>query len=295
MARNIWSDVSSIALTVQQDAYFIVRETNFLQNLVTSFGDMQGMNTRTSYAYNSGSAVTIGDDDDLTSAAFTPSADQTLTPYEIGLQFFITDARAESDVPEMIMTDAARELGFAAADKVMTDQVGDFPNLTGGTLGATGTAITWSYMAAGIQQARNVNKSGAKPLAAVIHGYQAGVLAKSASIAGATQLTSALGYTEAVTRQGTGMSAGTPVFMFMGVPIYQVFQSSQTATSTDFTGAIFPREALAIDWRRPIRVEGERDASRRGWELNMSAIYDTGIWRPDLGIVMLFDAQAPTA
>ena len=295
MANNIWGDVSSIAQSVEQDAYFIVRETNFLQGLVTAFGDMSGMNTRKSYKYNSGSAVTVSDADDLTSQAFTPSADQTLTPYEIGLQFFITDARAESDLPEAIMTDAARELGFAGADKVMTDQVGDFTGLTGGTVGTTGGTITWSYVAAGIQQARNVNKNGAKPLAYVMHGYQAGHLAKSASIAGATQLTSALGFTEAVTRQGTGMGAGMPVFMFMGVPIYQVFQASQTSTSTDFTGAIFPREALAIDWRRPIRVEGQRDASRRGWELNMSAIYDTGIWRPDLGIVMLFGAPAPTS
>jgi|APSaa5957512622_1039677.scaffolds.fasta_scaffold46935_2 hypothetical protein len=293
MARNIWSDVSSIAQSVQHDAYFIVRETNFLQGLVTEFGDMSGMNTRKSYKYNSGAAVVIGDGDDLTSSAFTPSADQTLTPYEIGEQFFVTDARAESDVPEMIMTDASRELGFAATDKVMTDQVGDFPSLTGGTVGAAGSTITWGYMAAGIQQARNVNKNGAKPLSAVIHGYQAGVLAKSASIAGATQLTSALGYTEAVTRQGTGMSAGTPVFMFMGVPIYQVFQDADA--SDDFNGAIFPKEALAIDWRRPIRVEGQRDASRRGWELNMSAIYDTGIWRPDLGISIIFDASAPTS
>ena len=290
MANNVWSDVSSIAQRIESDAIFVVREMNFLEPLVTVFRDMSGMNLRRGYVYNEASAVTITDTDDLTSASFAPSADQTLTPYEIGLQFFISDARAESELPESIIADASRELGFAAADKVMTDMVGDYASLTGGTIGAAGTAITWSYMAAAIQQARNVNKSGSKPLAAVVHGYQAGVLAKSASIAGATQLTSALGFTENVTRNGTNASL---CFMFMGVPIYQVFQDADS--EDDFNGGVFPREALAIDWRRAVRIEPQRNASRRGWELNMSAIYDTGVWRPDRGISIVFDASAPTA
>ena len=78
----------------------------------------------------------------------------------------------------------------------------------------------------------------------------------------------------------------------MGVPIYQVFGG---LSGTDFTGGVFPRSALAIDWRRGIRVEPQRDASRRGTEFNMSAVYAHGIWRPALGIEMYFDASAPTS
>lgn len=288
MANNIWADISSIAQSVQEDAYFIVREAAVVQNLVLTFTDMKGMNTRKSYKYNYGTAKSIGDDDDLTSDAFTPSADQTLTPAEIGEQFFVTDARRDSDAPETIMTDAAQELGYAANDKVELDLITDIASLTGGTIGTAGSVITWGYVAAAIAQARNASKNLSVPLSCVIHGYQAAVLGKTASVAGATSIAQAPQTTEEITRRGLSQA-----FVFNGVPIYQVFPAADT--NGDFTGGVFPRSAIAIDWRRPIRVEAERNASRRGTELNMSAIYAHGIWRPTLGIKMIFDAAAPTS
>jgi len=79
----------------------------------------------------------------------------------------------------------------------------------------------------------------------------------------------------------------------MGVPIYQVFASPDT--NSDFIGGVFPATALAIDWRRGIKVEAERNASRRGTEFNMSAVYAHGVWRPALGVKMTFAATAPTS
>lgn len=286
---NIWSDVSAIAQSVQEDAHFIVREAALMPSLVTVLTDMSGMNTRKSYKYNSGTAVDITDADDLSSKAFTPSPDQTLTPSEIGLQFFISDARAESDVPENIINDAARELGFAATDRLESDLIGEMANLTGGTVGAAGTIITWGHLAAAIAQARNANKNAAKPLACVLHGYQWSVLAKAASVAGAS-VVNAPAFQDQVTR-----SAGSTVKVadFMGVPIYQVFAAVDSGG--DFTGGVFPRESIALDWRRLIRVRPQRDESRRGLELNMSAIYAHGVWRPELGVKMIFDAATPAS
>ena len=285
-ANNLWADVSAIAQSVQEDAYFIVREASLLPSLVTVFTDMNGLNTRKSYKYNNGTAKVVGEADDLTSDAFTPSLDQTLTPYEIGEQFFITDSRRESEAPESIMTDAARELGFAAADKLESDIIGDMASLTGGTIGASGTTISWDYLAKSIALARGVNKNAKKPLVAVIHGYQWYILAKAATIAGAT-VAVAPGQQDQLTNAG----ASVQVASFMGVPIYQVFGGVDS--STDFTGGVFPREALALDWRRLIRVEAERDASRRGVELNMSGVYAHGVWRPTLGVKMIFAAATP--
>ena len=90
------------------------------------------------------------------------------------------------------------------------------------------------------------------------------------------------------------MQAGSSVLVarFQNVPIYQVFGG---ISGNDFTGGVFPREALAMDWRRQIRIRPQRDESRRGLELNMSAIYAHGVWRPELGVKMTFDATAPTA
>lgn len=287
--NNVWSDVSAIAQAVQEDAYFIVREDSLMPSLVTTFTDMTGMNLRKTYKYNSGSAKTISDADDLTSDAFTPSLDQTLTPAEIGEQFFITDARAESEVPESILTDAARELGFAASDKINSDLIGDLASLTGGTIGAAGTAITWGYLAAAIAIARNKNKAASKPLSAVIHGYQWSVLAKTASVAGASVVNGPALQDQVNANGGANVQVAT----FMGVPVYQVFAAPDS--SDDFVGGVFPREALAMDWRRQIRVAPQRDESRRGLELNMSGIYAHGILRPTLGVKMTFDASAPSS
>ena len=283
---NTYEAVSSLAQNIQEDATFIVREAAIMQNLVTVFTDAKGNNPRKGYKYNQGTAKSIGESDDLTSDAFEPSDDQTLTPGEIGEQFFITDLRIDSELPGSIRNDAATELGFAAADKVETDLLGDLASLTGGTIGAAGTVITWGYLAAAIARARYVNKSKVIPLAAVIHEYQWAVLAKSASIAGATSLAQAPGVTEEITRTGK-------MAMFMGVPIYSV--AATPDSNDDFTGGVFPKKALALDWRRPIRVEPERDASRRGWELNMTAVYAHGVWKPTFGIKMVFDATAPTS
>ncbi len=285
MALNTYADISSIAPDIQDDAIFVLRETATMQNLVRTFNDARGGNPRKGYQYPQASAVAVGESDDLVSVAWTATLDQTLTPAEIGRQFFVTDLRADSESPENIRTDGGLELGLAARDKVETDLLSDLASLTGGTIGAAGTVITWGYVAATIAQAQNANKSMSVPLACVLHGYQWSVLAKSASVAGAS-LAQAPGFTEEMTRRGL-------VSAFMGVPIYQVFAAVDG--NGDFTGGVFPRDAIALDWRRPVRVEPERDASRRGTEFNMSAVYAHGIWRPTRGVQMIFDAAAPTS
>ena len=286
---NTWADVSSIAQSIQEDAIFIVREMGMMQNLVTMFTDASGANTRKSYAFNSGTAVSIGETDDLVSHTLTPALDQTLTPAEIGLQYFVTDLRLESEAPEQWRNAASQELGLAALDKVETDLVGDLANLTGGTIGTAGSVITWGYVAAAIAVARNANKMAAKPLVSVIHGYQWAVLAKSASVAGAS-VVNAPAYQDQITRTG---GSSVMVATFMGVPIYQTFAAPDA--SDDFTGGVFPREAIAIDWRRQVRIEEQRKASRRGTEYNMSAVYAHGVWLPARGVKMIFDATAPTS
>ena len=288
MALNLFGDLSGIAQAIQDNAIFVVREEAIMQRFVTVFRDASGGNPRTGYKYNAGTAETVAEGDDLISSSLTPSADQTLTPAEIAKQYFIGDLRAASEAPENIVRDASLELGYIATDRLQTDLVSDLASLTGGTIGAAGTAITWGYLAAAIAQARYINKSASKPLTGIIHAYQVAPLAKTASVAGATSIAQAPAFTEQVTRQGL-----TQVFLFMGVPIYQVFATPDS--SDDFTGGVFPREALALDWRREIRIRPQRDESRRGAEFNMSAVYAHGVWRPTRGVQMIFDASAPTS
>ena len=288
---NMWTDVSSISNSIREDAVFAVRDLGVMQNLVTTFTDRTGANLRIGYVYaNSGTVTTYAETADMSSEAFKAAAAQTLTPAEIGQQFFVTDIRAESDSPDHIIRDGARALGFGALDYVENALFTDLASLTGGsTVGwnlgsASAVTATWSFLAAAIAQARYVNKSSTIPLAAVMHGYQFQSLAKTATIAGATSMAQSSDLSNRVTNGWTGLQ-------FMGVPIYQSYVA---AAGTAVCGGVFPREAIAIDWRRPIRVEPQRDASRRGIEFNMSALFAHGIWRPELGVKFCFNASAPS-
>lgn len=284
---NLWSDVSSIANAVQENALFAVHDSQLMPGLVTVRGDISGMNPRKLYAYGAGAMKQVAEADDLTSTKFTPTLLGTLTPYEYGDQYLITDSRARSDAPEDIIRDASTELAFAAVAKVEADLVGDLNSLTGGSIGASGTAITWGYVAAAIAQARNANKSATIPLSCVIHGYQAAVLAKAASMAGATTITTPA-TNDQISRAGMSQA-----FTFMGVPIYQSFVDPNS--SSDFIGGVFPRSALMLDWRDPFTVRPQRDESRRALELNFVGSYAHGVYRAALGVKMTFAATAPTA
>jgi hypothetical protein len=64
--------------------------------------------------------------------------------------------------------------------------------------------------------------------------------------------------------------------------------------SDDCTAGIFSPMALALDIRRAPRIERERDASRRADEINLSAVYAHGTWRPKFGVKLISDASVPT-
>lgn len=284
---NTWADVSALANNIQSDVYFVARAANFMQGLVSIKNDTAGMAPRKNYEYNAGVADDIGESDDLTGDAFTPSVLSTLTPGEIGEQFVLTDQRlADSATIADIRNDAARELGFAASDKVEADLLGDFRSLTGGTIGASGSAMTWGYLFAAATVARVSIKRETVPLYAVLHEYQWHVLAKAASVAG-TSIAQAPQFTDSVMATWyRGTVAGINLF---------VTPNSNMLVSTDAYGAVFAKEALALDWRRPIRIEPERDASRRCYEFNMSAVFAHGVWRPTWGVQLISAATAPTS
>jgi hypothetical protein len=281
---NTFSDISSIAQAIQEDAIFIERDTNFMASIVRVFTDGSGGNIQTGYQYNAGTAKTIVETDDMTSEAFTPAALETLTPGEIGLQFFLTDKRIETDAPENIRTDAATELGNAARDKIESDLIGNFTSFTGGTMGTAGSAITWGQVFAAATVVRTNSKNRSMPLYCVVHEYQWHALAKAVSVAGITLQT----VPDRLVGPGGSWYVGTAA----GITFYAT--TNVSISSSNAYGGLFQRDAIAYDIRRAIRVEPQRDASRRGWELNMSALYAEGVWRPTFGVALLGAATAPT-
>ncbi len=84
-----------------------------------------------------------------------------------------------------------------------------------------------------------------------------------------------------MTIDGGGLTGGTPAV------------STTTQGSASSTAGVFGRDATALDMRRGLRIEPERDASQRWTELNATMIYAEGGWRPERGVQVLGDSTAP--
>lgn len=279
---NPSSDISSFINTIFEGAILVARDNNVMTGLVRTFNDRTGVATRQNSQYGGATISTVGETDDLVGQAFTPASIATVTPAEAAGQYFLTDTRVESD-PFAVRNDASTDLGLATATKIETDLLGNFNAFTSGTIGASGSVATWSYIMA--MEARLRNAKAPYPYYLVMTPYQWFPLAKAASVASSSATNAALSLLEEVNSMFF-------VKQFGGVLIF-VSTNCETS-STDAYAGMFSRDALALDVRRPPRLEPERDASRRGWELNMSTVYGHGVWRPTFGVCGLFDNTAPT-
>ena len=279
---NPESDISAFVNTVYEAAILVARDNTFMPSVVRGFSDRTGLAVRSNQQYGGATMNQIAETDDLVSQAFTPSAIATLTPVEFGAQYFLTDSRIESD-PFSVRSDAASDLGLALATKIDTSLMGRFNEFTSGTIGASGSTCTWSYIMA--MEAVLKAAYAPYPYVLVLSPAQWFPLAKAASVASSSATNAADSLKEAVNSMFF-------VKQFGGVSIF--VSNNVETSSTDAYAGMFSRDALALDMRRAPRLEPDRDPSRRGIELNMTAVFANGVWRPKFGVCGLFANSAPT-
>ena len=281
MAINTAGDIAAYVNTIYEDALLVLRDNMLATSLVQNYADRSGTATRSLEEYGTATINQVSASDDLAGQAFTPSGLSDINPLEYGAQFLLTDLRVETD-PFPVAQQAASELGMAMAEKIDTGIFGNFSSLTGGTVGASGSAISWSYVFNMMSLLRG--QKAPRPWRFVCHPYQWGTLAKAASVAG-TRTNAPEYLTSEIARnffiQNT---AGIDIFITTNVPI----------SGTDAYAALFSPTAMVYDLRRAVRMEPERDASRRALELNLTAVYGQGVWRPKFGVQGIFDNTAPS-
>jgi hypothetical protein len=270
---------------VYADAFTVFRANNVMGNLVTTFNDRTGDEARASSTYNQITAGTVAETDDITSELeFNKTNVATLTVKELGYISFLTDRRIETD-QQNAQADLSLELGNAAADKVESDLLANFSSFTGGTIGTGGTGdpMTWGKLFAARTALKSTKVAG--PYIAVLHENAWHQLAKAASVATSTRSNAPDSLLEAVKSQWYVGTYGD----------ISIFTTANIAAGTAVTQAVFTPQAAAIDWRRGVRLETQRDASRRGTEFVISAKYATGVWRPKAGCKLISDASLPTS
>lgn len=281
---NPSSDISAFINTIFEASILVARDNNVMTGLVRTFNDRTGVATRQNSQYGGLTVNSIGETDDLVGQAFTPASIATLTPSEAGGQYFLTDTRVESD-PFSVRNDASQDMGLAMATKMETDLISTFTSFTGGTVGAAGTTLTYGHIMA--MEAQLKAQKAPYPYFLAVHPYQWQPVAKS--LTGAS--TAATNASEEMKRAMESMFfvrqiGGIFVFVTANIP---------TITGDDAYIGMWSRDAIALDIRRQPRIEPERDASRRGTELNLSTIYAKGVWRPTFGVKGLFDNSVPTS
>lgn len=280
---NPSSDISSFITTIFEASILVARDNNVMTGLVRTFNDREGLAVRQNSQYGGMTINSITETDDLTGQAFTPGSIASLTPAEAGGQYFFTDNRVKSD-PFTVRQDASQDMGQAMATKIETDLLGVIPSFTGGTVGAAGSLLTWGYFLA--MEAQLKAKKAPYPYFFVCHPYQWYQLAKAASVASPVA-------TNAPESLKDQVNTSFFVRQMGGVSIF-VSSNFTIDGNDDCKPGMWSRDAIGFDVRTAPYIEPERDASRRGWELNMSATYGKGVWRPTFGIQGIFDCTAPT-
>lgn len=278
---NVAGDIASYVNTIYEDALLVLRDNMLAVSLVQNYANQSGTATRSLEQYGTATINQVSDADDLSSQAFTPSNTSTITPLEYGAQFLLTDLRIETD-PFPVAQQAAQELGMAMAEAIDTAIFANMTSFTAGTVGASGSAISWSYVF-NMMSLLRIQKAP-RPWNLVVTPAQWGVLGKAASVAGTR--------TNAPENMLASVANNFYIQSTAGINIF--VSNNLTTSSTDAYAGLFSPAAMVYDQRRAVRLERERDASRRAWELNLTAVYGTGVWRPTFGVLGYFDNTAPT-
>lgn len=284
MAITTFADISAVVPQIYERALFVAREQNLMAQLV-DHKSAKGWMARVITERPKVTAESVPDGVDYQNPqTFGKNAIATLTPGEVIAQVVITDQALESD-PDGARDDASVELGNAIAEKIDQDLASTFANFTRDKGPGNTTDAGLSSVAAAIAVLQTSHAPGRKYV--VLHPYQWHTIWLALGQPVANQA-----FLGDLANQAlrdyfvAGPLIGATWFVSTHVPYDQA--------GTAATGAVFVPKAIVLDTRRPPRLEAERNASLRGWELNMTAGYAYGIQKDQYGIAYTSRAAEPS-
>ncbi len=278
-----YSQIKHLIPDIWEAALDFLTYSFVMPQTVKVFTDQTGFQSRDVSDYREGSAPTLlAETDDLTPSLLDRQLLARLTPQEYGKMYFITDRRVETDDDVSIAADAASFLGYELGKYIETSLLGDFTNLTGGSVAGAGSALTWADIYNARARLRASSVPG--PYAVVLHEYQWLDLAVATNIAAITSA-NPMKFRDDIQSQYYITSIGDLDFYVTGL--------LSIDGSDDVIGGMYNSNALALDMRRGIRIEPQRDASYRATELNSTVVFAHGVYRASWGVKIVSDATAP--
>lgn len=202
-----------------------------------------------------------------------------LTVSEVGIRATVSDLALTASSSNVI-ADIGRLFGEAIARKMDTDLLSNVANLNAG-VGGGAVLATPELIFQAIAKLRSAGYDTAQDCAIVLHPNVA------------FDVASVLTSTFAAPASAVGNTALEMGFMGMlgGVPVYQSSLVNDTGTAGDYNCVVFHRDAFGLAMMQDVRIESQREATLRGFDIVGSAIYGHGITNNEAGIYAQFDSS----
>ena len=283
MADEATSSVlSELYSNIVQSALYTLNEQTIIRPLIRQY-DMTGTPGLTAQVpiYPALSAAGVADGTDLSNTAFNTTSKE-ITASEIGVMVELTDLAAES-ANEDVAAAIGRQIGSAMAEKVDTDLAALFSGFSN-TVDKSTAAVTVQdiFKAAAILKNNKADQNGA--FACVLHPYQAYDLKNQLTNAGSTM-------SHSLSDVGNTALLNGFIGRIAGVDIFESTVVTGGDSAGSYYGAVMTQDALGMMLKRGMRIETERNASKRSLEIVGSMAYGVSELFDSYGVAIISDAN----
>lgn len=277
MSTSTTTTLNDLLPSIVAEALFVANERSIMRGLVRNYTLAQGQGkTVTVPTYPKLTAASLTEGDALTATAVSTGS-AVLTVSEVGLMTSISDLAMIASASNVV-SDIGRLFGEAIARKMDQDLAGNFANFST-VVGSNTTAASAAKLFEAIAKLRAQGYDTTGDCAIVLHPEVA------------YDLKSSITSTFAAPASMVGNSALESGYIGLlgGVPVYET--SNITSTTGDSIGGLFHRDALGLALMQDIKIETQRQAALRGWDIVGSAIYGHGELQDLAGVALSFDSS----
>jgi len=283
MALTNTTTLNDLLPSIVAEALFVASEKSIMRGLVRNYTLSPGQ----------GKTVTVPIYPKVTAAGLTeataPSATTVstdgaiLTVSEVGLSATISDLAMMASSSNVV-ADIGRLFGEAVARKMDTDLMALFMGFGTNQVGGVSTTATPALIFKAIALLRSQGYDTSNDCAVVLHpnvAYDIASTLTSTFAAPASQVGN-----DALRNGFMGMLGGVPVYQSSLVPL-----ETGTGAAGDYCCGVFHKDALGLAIMQDIKIETQRFAALRGYDIVGSAIYGVGELYDNAGVRGIFDSS----
>lgn len=279
MAISTTTTLNDLYANIVQAAQFTLSERTVIRPLVRNY-NMVGTPGLVAQIpkYGTIAAAAVAEDADLSTPTSFSTDVTTVTASEIGVNVTLSDIAREG-AAEDVAAAIGRQIGDGMANKVDQSLAALFEGFSN-TVGSGAAEITVDDMFKAAATLRANHAPG--PYVCILHPYQAFQLKKVLAGNGNTPMNNTDLANEALRSGYVGQVSGM-----------QIFETTNVTgpSAGGFVGAAMSADAIAYMVKRNMRIEEQRDASKRATEYVGSMAYGVSELFDAYGVGIIADAQ----